>query len=162
MPEVESGRVLMDAGMFIGALLTRDSRYAAARPLVEQARRGAVQAYTTAGILSEVYGALTWEKAAPRHEPEVAAEAVRLLVERPSAIAVLPKNRDVVLRTLEEASHHRLTARRVHDARHAAAALVHGVSLVYTYDVEDWRPFETDGLRIIGPPTTLTRLSQPA
>ena len=61
MPEVESGRVLMDAGMFIGALLTGDSRHAEARPLVEQARRGAVQAYTTAGILSEVYGALTWE-----------------------------------------------------------------------------------------------------
>ena len=92
----------------------------------------------------------------------VAAEAVRLLVEDPSAISVLPENQDVVLRALELASHHRLTARRVHDARHAAAALVHGIASVYTYDVEDWRPFETDGLRIVGPPTALARLSQPA
>src|SRR5438128_4214308 len=93
MPEAEggqtSGRVLIDAGVFIGALLRGDPRYAEARPLVERARRGEFASCTTAGILSEVYGALTWEKAEPRHDPEVAAQAVRLLVEPPSAIAVL-------------------------------------------------------------------------
>jgi predicted nucleic acid-binding protein len=163
MPETEGGQtpgwVLIDAGVFIGALLTGDPRHAEARPLVEQARRGEFAACTTTGILSEVYGALTWEKAEPRHDPEEAAQAVRLLVEPPSAIAVLNESLGVALKTLELAAKHGLTARRVHDARHTAAALEAGVVSVYTYDVDDWRVFEADGLQIVGPPTTVARLS---
>lgn len=47
---------LFDAGIFIGALLKDDPRPTEARPLVEAARRGAMQVCTTPGILSEVYG----------------------------------------------------------------------------------------------------------
>lgn len=163
MPEAESGptpeRVLIDAGVFIGALLKGDLRHAEARPLVEQARRGELAACTTAAILSEVYGALTWEKAEPRHDSAEAAQAVRLLVEPPSAIVVLSEDLDVALKALELAAKHKLTARRVHDARRAAAALNAGVVSVYTYDVDDWRVFAADGLRIVGPPTTMVRLS---
>jgi predicted nucleic acid-binding protein len=163
MPEIESGQklelVLIDAGVFIGALLKDDLRHTEARPLVEQARRGELAACTTASILSEVYGALTWEKAEPRHAPTEAAQAVRLLVEPPSAILVLSENLSVVLKTLELADRHRLTARRVHDARHAAAALSAGIAAIYTYDVDDWQVFEVDGLRIVGPPSTVSRLS---
>jgi predicted nucleic acid-binding protein len=163
MPGAESGQppapVLMDAGMFIGALLRGDPRHAEARSLVEQARQGTLRACTTAGILSEVYGALTWEKIEPRHDPAEAAEAVRLLVEPPSALVVLGEDLDTALRALELASRHRLTARRIHDARHAAAALVREITLVYTYDMDDWRCFEVDGLRIVGPPTTMARIS---
>lgn len=164
MPEVEGGqtfeRVLMDAGVFIGALLRGDPRHAEARPLVEQARQGILPICTTAGILSEVYGALTWERAEPRHDPTEAAEAVRLLVEPPSAVVVLGENAAVMLRALELAATHRLTARRIHDARHAAAALVAGVMSVYTYDPDDWEQFASDGLRIVGPPSTIIRISQ--
>ncbi len=81
MPEAESeqtpGRVLIDAGVLIGALLKGDPRHGEARLLVEQARRGEFASCTTAGILSEVYGALTWEKAEPRHDPVEAARVVR-------------------------------------------------------------------------------------
>ena len=127
---------------------------------MEQARRGTLLACTTAGILSEVYGALTWERADPRHDPPEAAEAVRLLVEPPSAIAVLNEDAVVMLRALELAAAHRLTARRIHDARHAAAALVADVTSVYTYDLDDWERFALDGLRIVGPPSTIARISQ--
>ncbi|MBI4737030.1 MAG: type II toxin-antitoxin system VapC family toxin [candidate division NC10 bacterium] len=127
MPAAESAqasaRVLIDAGMFIAALLKGDPRHVEARPLVEQARQGDLPACTTAGILSEVYGALTWEKAEPRHNSGDAAQAVRLLVEPPSAIVVLNEGLGVVLQALKLAASHRLTARRVHDARHAAAAI---------------------------------------
>ena len=96
MPEVEGrqtgGRVLIDAGMFIGALLKGDPRHSEARTLVERARRGELAACTTAGILSEVYGALTWEKAEPRHDPTEAARVVRLLIESSSAIVVLTED----------------------------------------------------------------------
>lgn len=152
-----SQHVLLDAGVFIGALLKGDPRHQEARPLVEQARRAELLACTTAGILSEVYGALTWEKAQPRHPPVQAANAVRLLVEPPSAIKVLGEDLEVILRALELAASHKLTARRVHDARHAAAALVAGVRKVYTYDVDDWQMFEVDGLRIVGPESVLAR-----
>jgi predicted nucleic acid-binding protein len=152
--------VLFDAGIFIGALLQGDLRHAEARPLVERAREGLLRVSTTTGILSEVYGALTWEQAEPRHTPSEAANAVRLLVEPPSSIAVLADGVEVALRTLALAAQHQLTARRVHDARHAATALVHGIRSVYTYDIEDWQVFEADGLRIAGPPTTMTRLAQ--
>jgi hypothetical protein len=65
----------------------------------------------------------------------------------------------VSLKTLELAAKHGLTARRVHDARHAAAALEAGVVSVYTYDIDDWQVFEADGLRIVGPPTMVARRS---
>ena len=148
---------LLDAGVFIGALLEGDPRHQEARSLVEQARRGELAACTTPGILSEVYGALTWEKAQPRHPPVQATSAVRLLVEPPSAIDVLEENLAVILRALELAANHNLTARRAHDARHAAAALTAGVQEVYTYDVGDWRLFEADGLKVVGPESVLTR-----
>ncbi|HEX9899169.1 MAG TPA: type II toxin-antitoxin system VapC family toxin [Candidatus Methylomirabilis sp.] len=164
MPEAESAhastRVLIDAGMFIAALLKGDPRHAEARPLVEQARQGEFPGCTTAGILSEVYGALTWEKAEPRHSPTDAAEAVRLLVEPPSAIVVLSEGLEVVLQALRLAASHGLAARRVHDARHAAAAIVGEATAIYTYDADDWKVFESDGLKIVGPPTTLSHMSQ--
>ena len=155
-----AGPILCDAGLLIGALLNGDPRHSEARPIVEAARRGEIQACTTPSILSEVYGALTWEKAQPCHQPEEAAAAVRLLVEPPSAIQVLEGGLDAALLTLELAAIHKLTARRVHDARHAATALVAKVGLVYTYDVEDWKAFEAHGLQIAGPESTLARLGK--
>lgn len=155
-----TGLILFDAGLLIGALLSGDSRYHEARPIVEAARRGEIQACTTPSILSEVYGALTWEKAQPCHEPAEAATAVRLLVEAPSAIQVLEAGSGVALLALDLAASHKLRARRVHDARHAATALMAGVDRVYTYDAEDWRVFETDGLHIAGPGSTLARLGK--
>ena len=164
MPETEgeqaSAPVLLDAGVVIGALLAGDPRHREVCPFVEQASQGAFPAYTTAGILSEVYGALTWEQAAPRHDPAEAAAAVRLLVEPLSAIVVLDEGLDVMLVALALATSHQLTARRIHDARHAAAALAGGITALYTYDIDDWRGFDADGLRIVGPPTTLARLTR--
>jgi predicted nucleic acid-binding protein len=153
-------RAFLDAGIFVAALLDGHPRCGEARPLVEAARGGHVRACTSAGILSEVYAALTWEKAEPRHSPEEAAEAVRLLIEFPSAIEVLPAGKEVALRSLALAAAHRLTARRVHDARHAATALVAGVPSVYTLDVGDWERFEADGLRIAGPVSALRELER--
>jgi predicted nucleic acid-binding protein len=160
MAEAETAQafVLIDAGGFIGALLNGEPRHVEARSLVEQARQGTLSAYMTTSILSEVYGALTWEKAEPRHVPAEAADAVRLLVEPPSAIVVLAEGIEVTLRTFALAAKHQLTARRIHDARHAATALVNGIASVYTYDIDDWRIFDADGLCITGPPTTLARL----
>ena len=152
--------VLFDAGVFIGALLVGDPRHAEAHPLVEAARRGDMLACTTTGILSEVYAALTWQQAQPPHEPEQAGEAVRLLVEPPSMIRILPDSLEAAIQMLELAALHQLRARRVHDARHAAAAISAGVKSVFTYDAEDWKSFEADGMSIGGPTTTLTRLGR--
>ena len=154
----EVGGCFFDAGLFIAALLKGDSRHAEARPVVESARRGEIPACTSAGVLSEVYAALTWEKASPRHDPVEAARVIRLLVQPPSAIEVLTSDRHVALRMLELAAAHGLTARRVHDARHAAVALLNGVRSVYTYDASDWQAFESDGLTITGPPSVLHHL----
>lgn len=152
--------ILLDAGVFIGALLKGDPRHVEARPLVEQARRGDLMACTTPGILSEVYAALTWEKSQPHHDSAEAAGAVRLLVEPPSAIRVLIENMETALSGLQLAAQHGLTARRVHDARHAGVALVADIRDVYTYDADDWKVFESSGLRIAGPPSTLVRLGR--
>lgn len=154
--------VPFDAGVFIGALLLGDPRHTEAQTLVEAARRGEQLACTTSGILSKVYAALTWQQAQPPHSPEQAAQAVRLLIEPPSAIRVLEDGQAVALRTLELAASHQLSARRTHDARHAAAALVARVASVFTYDPDDWKAFENDGLRIAGPVTTLTCLGRPS
>ena len=136
-----------------------DVRHDEARTLVERARRGELVSCTTASILSEVYGALTWEKAEPRHDPLEAASAVRSTGRIAVCYRSLERRSDCHPRALELAAMHRLTARRVHDARHAAAALSAGVAFVYTYDAGDWKVFETDGLSIVGPATTIARLS---
>lgn len=150
---------LLDAGPIIGALFITDPRHAEAFPLVEAARVGQIHACTTTGILSEVYAALTWHQAQPTRTPQQAAMIVAALVKPPSAIRILPDNAAVALKTMELASAHNLTARRIHDARHAAAALVAGVKAVYTYDVDDWKVFGSDGLSIVGPPSIMSRLS---
>lgn len=113
---------------------------------------------TTTRALSEVYGALTWEGVRPPYDPETAVEADRALVEPPSAIRVLAEDLAALLLALELAVAHHLTAHRVHDARHAATALLAGVRSVYTYDFRDWRIFEEDGLIIAGPPSVLASL----
>ena len=150
---------LFDAGLFIAALLSEDPRHPEARPLVEQARRGELSVCTTPGILSEVYGALTWESAQPRQAPAIAAHAVRLLVAPPSALQVLTEDWITISRALELAARYSLTARRIHDARHAAAAIVAGVQEIFTYDLEDWRIFAPEGIRIVGPASTMSRLT---
>lgn len=150
--------VFLDAGVFIGALLKEDRRHGEARVLVEAARKMEFIACTSAGVLSEVYGALTWVQADPPHSPSEAEKAITALVEPPSAIRVLGDGLGVSLRTLKLASSHNLTARRIHDARHAATALEAGVTSVYTYDVDDWKVFESDGIRIVGPSSTLEKL----
>lgn len=39
-------------------------------------------------------------------------------------------------------------------------AIVAGITSVYTYDAEDWESFESDGLKIVGPATTLSFLGR--
>lgn len=146
----------LDAGVFIGALCSGDSRYAEARPIVEAARRGELNACTSVGVLSEVYAALTWVGAQPPQTPEMAEVCVRVLVEKPSRITVLDTNFQASIKMLSIAANRSLTARRIHDARHAATALVAGVCQVYTYDIEDWKVFQPDGIVIAGPESVLT------
>jgi predicted nucleic acid-binding protein len=72
---------------------------------------------------------------------------------------VLGEDLAVGLRALVLAAKHQLRGRRIHDARHASAALVAGITAVYTYDMDDWRIFADDGLHIVGPPSTMSQLS---
>lgn len=153
MPSTDPEPVFFDAGMFIGALTVGDSRHAEARPIVEAGRRGEIRAVTSPSVLSEVYGALTWMGAMPPQTPEDAALAMRSLIDPPSAIRVLTEDAEVILLTVELARQHSLTGRRIHDARHAAAALVAGITQIFTYDLEDWRAFVDNGITISGPPS---------
>jgi predicted nucleic acid-binding protein len=107
--------------------------------------------------LSEVYAALTWTGAQPPCTPAEAASAVVRLIEPPSAIEVLPDGPEVAVLHLRLAATHQLTARRIHDARHAATALQHGVTEVFTYDAADWAIFAAEGVAISGPPSILSR-----
>ena len=73
----------------------------------------------------------------------------------PSNIRVLDTGRAAALKMLDLAKRYALTGRRVHDARHAATALEDGVGSVFTYDVDDWRVFEPEGIVLAGPPSVL-------
>jgi predicted nucleic acid-binding protein len=139
--------------------LLGDPRHPEAYPLVEAARRGDFLSCTSVGVLSEVYGALTWAGSVTPHTPADAARSVRELVEPPSAIEVLQDSLEVGLLHLRLAERHHLTARRIHDARHAATALQNNVTHVCTYDPADWHDFEADGIVIVGPPSTLAALA---
>jgi len=82
------------------------------------------------------------------------------LIEPPSEIEVLSDGLEASLKMLDLSGKYRLTARRIHDARHAATALTSGITQVYTYDVEDWLMFKPDGIVIVGPISSLLRISQ--
>jgi predicted nucleic acid-binding protein len=124
--------IFLDAGIFIGALLSGDPRHVEARPVVDAARRGELATCTSVGVLAEVYAALTWIGAQPPQTPAIASHAVKLLVESPSAIRVLETGTEAASKMLELAATHQLKARRIHDARHAATALVAGIRQVYS------------------------------
>ena len=151
-----SSDIFLDAGVFIGALLKGDSRHHEARSIVEEARAGRISAATTIGILCEVYAALTWEKAQPQHHPDEAANAVYALVQTPSRIRLLAENENALDIMLHLAKSNNLHARRIHDARHAATAIAHGIKRVMTYDTGDWLHFEKDGLQIVDTEKTET------
>jgi len=151
--------IFLDAGVFIGAIMKADIREPEAYPLIEAARNGDIRACTTVSILSEVYAALTWAKAPFPLTPEEARSAITELVAPPSPVRVLSDGLDAALLHVEIASRLNLTARRIHDARHAATALQNGVTHVYTYDPDDWNDFAADGIVIAGPPSTLARLA---
>ena len=68
---------------------------------------------------------------------------------RQNKLSLLSGGAEAGLKMLELAERHQLTARRMHDARHAALAMVAGVCAVYTYDPEDWRRF-APALQIAG------------
>ena len=140
--------------------MLNDPRNPEAYAIVEAARHGDINACTSVSVLCEVYGALTWSQAVLPQSPSTAAAAVALLIESPSAIEVIGDGKDVALRSLLLADKHQLKARRIHDARHAATALQHGITLVYTYDTNDWKDFLPDGLVITWPPSSLTILSR--
>lgn len=161
MPTYTDIESLFDAGPFIGSLVVTDPRHTEAFPLVEAARSGQIRACTTTSILSEVYAALTWHLAQPPLTPQQAAQAVKELVEPPSMIRILPDSLAAAVKAMELAAAYSLTARRIHDARHAGAAIAAGVSRVYTYDVDDWKIFQNDGLTIAGPPSIVQRLASP-
>src|SRR4051794_2082813 len=116
----KSDLIFLDAGVFIGAIMLGDPRGPEAFPIVESARRGELACCTSVGVLSEVYAALTWIGAVTPHTPAEAARSVSELVEPPSAIEVLGDSLEVGMRHLQIAATHGLTARRIHDARHAA------------------------------------------
>jgi predicted nucleic acid-binding protein len=80
---------------------------------------------------------------------------VRLLAAAPSRLLILETALEAGFRMLDLAERYRLTARRIHDARHAATALMAGVRRVYTYDLDDWRVFAPEGIFIAGPPSAL-------
>lgn len=109
--------VFLDAGIFIGALLSQDPRHEEARPIVEAARCGILLACTSVGVLSKVYAPLTWIGSQPPQSPKITSEAVRLLVDKPSQIVVLETNLQASLKMLEIASVEQLTARRIHQKR---------------------------------------------
>ena len=155
-----SGPIFFDTSLPITALCERDARYAEAAPLVEAAREGSLDACIDASVLSEVYGALTWERTLDRVRPAEALRSIRLPLEPPAAIRILDSGFAAALKALELAAAHGLTARRVHDARHAAVALLNGIRSVHTYDASDWQAFESDGLTIAGPPSVLQLLGR--
>lgn len=155
------GLCFFDAGMFIGALLRQDPRHGEARPIMKAAYHGALRACTSTGVLSEVYVHLTNERAVPRHSPAEAADAITKLVQAPSRIEVVADwGLSTTLRMLSLAKGNGLTSRDVHDARHAATALEAGAASVFTYNLNDWKRFEADGLLIAGPPSIMQKLGR--
>jgi predicted nucleic acid-binding protein len=147
--------VFIDAGLFIGALLMDDPRHAEAREIVEMSRHGKLHASTTAGMLCDVYAALTWEHAQPQHSPEVAVSTVMAIVQSPSQIQILPETPEILPKMMELARKHKLKARGIHDARHASTALIHNIRKVITYDTKDWKRFNSDGIHAIEPRSIL-------
>ncbi|MFC2171797.1 type II toxin-antitoxin system VapC family toxin [Acidobacteriota bacterium] len=141
--------ILIDTNVIVYSLDADDHRNGICSERLEECRIGKMEGGVTGGILAELAASLTWTG---RTNP-LSARQCRTVIENlmESNLLLFEESRNSLKLFLSLVSSHRLSGQQVHDAHHAAVALVSGCDEVLTFDQIHWQRFQKDGLRNIVP-----------
>lgn len=134
---VEPG--IVDANVLVYAFDTNAPQYLASRNLLDAARTGTATLYVTSQVLCEFYAVVT----NPRRvlNPRTAASAIAAISDLLLFLQVLPVPTRTVEGWLEMLRRRPVTGGAVFDLQLAAAMMANGVSRIYTFNTDDFKPF---------------------
>jgi hypothetical protein len=144
----DSDSFFIDANVLVYAAVQDDPRYAAARALLIDSRRGTL--HISLQILTEFYSTITSPKRVT--VPIASHEAVAFIETLISYdhVAILPISLDVPGRLLAILKVNAVKGPHVFDLQIAATMLAHGVTKILTYNGADFR--QIAGLEVFEPP----------
>jgi len=136
-----SERALLDANLLVYTLYRNMPQYRDARYTLERTQEENAALCVSSQVLAEFYSTITNPKRVTA--PFTSAAALREVEKICSAsgVTVLPMPVDVVDRWVTLLRRHPVTRKRVFDLQLIATMLANGVERIYTFNVEDFRPF---------------------
>jgi toxin-antitoxin system PIN domain toxin len=133
---------LVDSNVLIYAVYPESPQHAASRALVEQAQNGDVALCVTPQVLAEFYSVVTDpRRVTVARTVEEAADAVSRLLAMPG-LQFLAMSADVVRRWLDLVRQHSVKGSAIFDVQLVATMLANGVRKIYTFNRDDFEPFE--------------------
>ena len=141
---------MVDTNVFVYFLYEASPQYAAAQPLLNQARQPNARLCMTPQVMTELYSTITNpRRVSPAYEPEAALQEVEKFLALPG-LFLLSIPAGVVVRWIALARQYGISRSDIFDAQLAATMLEHGIRRIYTFNVQDFERFEE--LEVIVPP----------
>jgi toxin-antitoxin system PIN domain toxin len=144
-----SERALVDTNVLVFAMDPEDERHAACYALLERTAAPDSGLCVAPRVLAEFYRVVTDPKKVPKARTvEEALDALSVFLSRPG-LEVLPVPTDLVLRWMDLVRRHGTRGRRLFDVILIATMLANDVRRIYTYNRDDFTPF--DELEVLTP-----------
>jgi predicted nucleic acid-binding protein len=145
---VLAGKCLIDTNVLIYATLRNDSRFAAARRVLEAARDREFAAFITVQNLAEMYPNLTGPKSKPPDSPAVARTKIQS-ISGLRYLEILPITVQVIEKALELCEARQIKKQDYFDMQLVAAMLLESIPTIVTENAGDFSGI--DGISAINP-----------
>lgn len=146
---MKTERALVDTNVLVYAMFPQDPRHKVCRELLETADHDDAALCVAERVLVEFFRVVTDpRKVQEARSPNDALAALGALLSRPG-LEVLPTPGDLVSRWMDLVRRRPVVGRRVFDVVLVATMLGNGVRRIYTYNHNDFTPF--DELEVLDP-----------
>lgn len=152
---------VLDTNVLVNSVYDQAEHFAASRALLETAKSEDAGLCLLPQNVAEFYAAVTNAKRVSEPKPpEIALAAIDDFLALPG-ITLLPVPSDIVDRLLALLRRRPVTATKVYDLQLIAAMLGNGVTRVYTFNSQDFEPFEEIDVLVPEVPAA-GRIAEPA
>jgi predicted nucleic acid-binding protein len=145
---VLAGKCLIDTNVLIYATLRTDSRFDAAREVLELARNGVLTAFITVQNLAEMYPNLTGPKSKPPDSPALARKKIQS-ISALRYVEILPITIEVVEKAMELCESRNAKKQDYFDMQLAAVMMLESIPTIVTENASDFSGLH--GIRAINP-----------
>lgn len=142
-------KLLFDTNVVVAALVQDHDDHAVAFPLLDDALNRTSLGYLSTHGLAEAYSVLTTLPIRPRIEPEGAKQALAVLEDGMSLVALEPNDYE---KALNRVAHLGLAGGALYDALHAQAALKVGVDGILTFNSKHFTRLGEEIARLVRVP----------